>query len=440
MKAFSTLAAGAAALALVGCTVHSTEAPALSGPSGLARALTITAIPDRISQDGASQSSVEVVAIGPDGKPQGGVAVRVDMLSGGVLADFGTLSARTIVTGADGKAHVVYTAPPPPPPTSQTVNTVSIRAVAIGTDALSANPETVNIQLMPLGVILPPASTPTAQFTFSPTPVNFNIPVIFDASTSCGGAISAGVCSSGSAIASYAWTFGDGGTASGKVVSHTYVSSTQPTTSFTVTLTVTNDRGLAASATQQVVVSASPPATGDFVVSPSAPLVGQVVLFNAEAVRPPAGHTLVSYNWNFGDGATGSGVVVSHAYGATGAYTVTLTVIDDVGQRTTLPPTGHTVTVGSTTGIPKANFSFTPASPVAAGTTVTFDASSSTAPNGATIVSYSWNFGDSSALVNGSSSTATHTYTTPGTYTITLTVTDSTGRQSDPATRTIQVQ
>ena len=41
--------------------------------------------------------------------------------------------------------------------------------------------------------------------------------------------------------------------------------------------------------------------------------------------------TIVSYDWDFGDGATGSGVSPAHNYSAAGIYTVTLTVIDNDG-------------------------------------------------------------------------------------------------------------
>lgn len=44
-----------------------------------------------------------------------------------------------------------------------------------------------------------------------------------------------------------------------------------------------------------------------------------------------AGRTIVSWHWDFGDGATGDGATVSHEYASPGLYTVTLTVTDDVG-------------------------------------------------------------------------------------------------------------
>ena len=56
-------------------------------------------------------------------------------------------------------------------------------------------------------------------------------------------------------------------------------------------------------------------------------------------------------------------------------------------------------------------------------------------PEGHTIKGYSWNWGDGTALSTGAS--PSHTYTLPGTYTITLTVTDSWNRAGAPVTRDV---
>src|SRR5258706_11408902 len=233
------------AFALGGCTVHQTEAPGLSGPSGLALTIRVAASPDSISQDGGSQSSIQVTASGPGGKGKAALPLRMDMFVGGVGQDYGTLSARTIVTDSSGVAKVVYTAPPSPTAgifgtcKSLPGNCVDIVATASGLGFETATPESVTIRLVPPGVILPPAGAPTASFTVTPTPVQLNVRSTFDASASVPGL-------GASSITSYAWTFGDGGTASGRTVTNSY--STIGT--FTVSLTVTNDRGLSKTTTQ----------------------------------------------------------------------------------------------------------------------------------------------------------------------------------------------
>ncbi len=433
MKAPFTAAAVAtlACLTLAACTVHQTETPLLTGPSGLALSARMEAIPDSIGLDGGSQSSVRVFANGPDGKPLAGVTFRVDMSVDNVVQDFGALSARSIVTGSDGIARVIYTAPAAPPNGLSGLcnglpgTCVTIIASPTSTNFGTVTSQTVTIRLVPLGVILPPAETPTPAFTITPTPVNFNIPATFDGSTSCGGAVVGGRCTSASAITTYVWDFGDGGTATGRTVSHAFTSSTQSTTVFNVTLTVTNDRGISASTIQQVSVGASPAPSGDWVNSPVAPVVGETVIFNASTVQPAAGHRIVSYNWNFGDGTTGNGVLTTHVFTQArttpDAYRVVLSVVDEAGATTVLP---HALEVGS--GNPTARF--TASVQNAATHTMTFDGSNSTANGSATITQYDWAFGDGT-FASSSSPTVNHSYLIAANYTVTLTVTDSIGRK-----------
>ncbi len=59
------------------------------------------------------------------------------------------------------------------------------------------------------------------------------------------------------------------------------------------------------------------------------PMVG-VVFFDASLSSDFEGY-LVDYQWNFGDGDTGSGETLAHAYDENDEYTVTLTVTDDEG-------------------------------------------------------------------------------------------------------------
>ncbi len=172
--------------------------------------------------------------------------------------------------------------------------------------------------------------------------------------------------------------------------------------------------------------------------SPSSPLVGQQVNFSADSSKAAIGHTITQYSWNWGDGTpASSGLTQTHTFSAVGSYNVILSIADDTGQKAVVT---HPVSIGSTNA-PSANFTFTPGSPVPVGTFVTFDGVSSTAAGGATIVSYQWNFGDSTTAVTSAPVTSVaHKYVLTGSYTVTLTVTDSLNRTSTAATLPIQVQ
>ena len=114
-----TSAAVALGLALVtlpsGCTMKEQETPALTGPSELGTGVSVTVTPDILTQDGGSQSLVTVSAFDSNGKPLRNLSLRSEIMVGGVIADFGSLSARSIVTGTDGRATLVYTRRRRPP-------------------------------------------------------------------------------------------------------------------------------------------------------------------------------------------------------------------------------------------------------------------------------------------------------------------------------------
>jgi PKD repeat protein len=103
--------------------------------------------------------------------------------------------------------------------------------------------------------------------------------------------------------------------------------------SFTVSLTVTNDRGSTDRATAFVTVGAGVRPTALFSFSPSNPEVLQSVFFNAAASTAAAGRTIVAYDWTFGDGGTDEGERVSHRFMVAGTYNVTLTVTDSSGMK-----------------------------------------------------------------------------------------------------------
>jgi PKD repeat protein len=417
---FYRLAGIACVVLATACGVHQTEAPSISGPSTLAQSVSITATPDSLTQNGASQSAVKVLVNGPDGRPLAGRAVHLDMTVGGALVDYGTLSTKSVVTSSDGTATSIYTAPPAPPAgTAQNSGSVSIVATLIGSDAQTQVPVAADIRLVPPGVILPPAGTPTPAFRVSPTSPATNTLVLFDASSSCGGALVNNVCpATADAIASYAWTFGDGSTGTGVSTSHTYTAAL----SYVVTLSVTTTRGAQASVSQTVPVSQTTGPTAAFVFSPGVPAIGQTVQFNADQSKAAVGHSISQFNWNFGDGTSGSGLTTSHVYTVAGAYNVVLSVVDDTGQKAT---TNVSVTIS--TGNPVAALGLIKTG----GLSVQADAGASAASGGASIVNYTFIWGDGSPDTNSTTPTAPHTFPAPiapaltATYTVTVRVTDN---------------
>jgi hypothetical protein len=71
-----------------------------------------------------------------------------------------------------------------------------------------------------------------------------------------------------------------------------------------------------------------------FTFSPGNPLIRQAVTFDSSASYHPVGE-IASYEWNFGDGAKSSGMVVTHTYAMAGDYAVSLTATSDDGVSAT---------------------------------------------------------------------------------------------------------
>ena len=90
------------------------DPPPLSGPSEFGTSVTITASPDAINQDGGSQSLITITTRDSNGNPLRNVSLRTEIFVNGVHTDFGTLSARSVVTDANGRATLIYTAPGAP--------------------------------------------------------------------------------------------------------------------------------------------------------------------------------------------------------------------------------------------------------------------------------------------------------------------------------------
>jgi PKD repeat protein len=151
---------------------------------------------------------------------------------------------------------------------------------------------------------------------------------------------------------------------------------------------------------------------------PMTAVEGASVAFGSNGSSDPDG-SIVSYDWNFGDGTSGAGASVTHAYAA-GTYTVTLTVTDNAGATGSATQT-VTITPASQPQPPVAN----PAGPYTGtvGSPVQFNGSGSSDPDGS-VASYQWSFGDGGTA---STMSPTHAYTAAGTYTVQLSVTDNSG-------------
>ena len=167
-----------------------------------------------------------------------------------------------------------------------------------------------------------------------------------------------------------------------------------------------------------------PPVNEPPVADPNGPYTGTEgvsITFDGSGSYDTDG-SIVSYDWDFGDGNTATGVSPAHAYAQDGTYTVTLTVTDDDGATDTKTTTA---TVADTE--PIAEFSATPTSGLEP-LTVTFT-DASTSYDG--IASWEWDFGDGGASTEQN---PTHEYTEAGTYTVSLTVHEADG-DSDTETK-----
>jgi PKD repeat protein len=161
----------------------------------------------------------------------------------------------------------------------------------------------------------------------------------------------------------------------------------------------------------------NPNLTASFSFSPASPAVGQSVQFTDTSTGAPT-----SWQWDFGDGGTSVSQNPSHAFATAGARTITLTITKNSDSDSA----SLAISVGAAGLI--ASFTYSPALP-APGQSVQFADMSSGGPT-----TWQWTFGDggTSAIQNPS-----HSFTTAGSKTVALTVTNNAA--SDNISRTITV-
>ncbi|MCR9135679.1 MAG: PKD domain-containing protein [Alphaproteobacteria bacterium] len=216
----------------------------------------------------------------------------------------------------------------------------------------------------------------------------------------------------------YLWDFGNGHGDDEPVVRHTYW---EPGT-YSVNLTVKDenetDGGQSVdSLTVEVVPADNRPPVLDFPAELTTTL-HEPVRFDASKANDRDGN-IVSYEWDFGDGAIGTGAVTEHRYDKTGTYRASLVLTDNgiPAPQTTEISFDVQVTNRANT-VPAPNIRAETKAKVRE--PIAFDASETADPDGS-ILSYVWDFGDGH---RASGIETHHIYQFPGRYEVTLTVTD----------------
>ncbi|HEX7019740.1 MAG TPA: PKD domain-containing protein, partial [Gemmatimonadaceae bacterium] len=218
----------------------------------------------------------------------------------------------------------------------------------------------------------------------------------------------------------YAWTFGDGATGTGAAVTHTY----QNPGVFSVELTVRDvEGGTSTASTTATIVHANRPPVAD-AGGPYTGDAAQTITLSASNSSDPDGDAL-TYNWNLGDGTTTTGAVVRRAYATAGTYTATLTVTDSRGASATA---NAQVTVRAINQRPVASVGGPYSGEV--GKAIAFSGSGSSDPDQDPL-DYEWTFGDGGTATGVSPA---HTFTSAGSFTVTLTVSDGRGGSQSAST------
>src|SRR6266568_5328885 len=218
------------------------------------------------------------------------------------------------------------------------------------------------------------------------------------------------------------WNFGDGSSSGpGATATHSYSS----TGTFQVTLTTQDSASPANSATSTKTIAINPaPLPGSLSISISSnlhsPTAGQTVTFSAAVSggSPPYG-----VGWDFGDGGISVGLSTTHVFSNPGTFNVTAAVTDSGTPPHTSAASLFVTVAGGTTppAVLTVHVTINHANPhVGDSVSFTSSVSGGTPPYG-----YVWDFGDS--VGTDTVDNPTYSYSSAGTFTATLSVTDSVG-------------
>jgi PKD repeat protein len=255
---------------------------------------------------------------------------------------------------------------------------------------------------------------PTADFTVAPGPIVApGAQVDFDGSTS--------QTATGGPITDYRWELtGDAqyDDATGSTTSRVYATHGR----YDVGLEVVD--GQVAAFKNMTLIVTDPPVAQLAAPSPASPLTNESTTFDASASSDPDGDPIATYEWDWGnDGTydeTTSTATNSHSFGSAGSTTVAVRVTDSDGATDTA-----SVTFTVRNRPPVA--AFAQPSPAVADRSGTYDAGASADPDG-TIVKYEWDWNhDGSYEDTTTAATIAHTFSSSGSKSVGLRVTDDKG-------------
>lgn len=215
--------------------------------------------------------------------------------------------------------------------------------------------------------------------------------------------------SGGQTITTWNWDFGDGTTLlnGGPNPSHQFsVPAMQTADTFSVKLDVISNNGCANNIVQELIIYEEP--VPDFNVLDVTPCTNNLISF--ENITPGNYGSVISWNWDFGDGNISTDENPTHQFATAGTYNVKLQA--SIPGCTTETNISVDVLEGASVNYNFSNDCLTNA--------ITF----TNQTTGAGITGYQWDFGDG---VNSTLENPQHTYTAPGDYTITLTVDNNIG-------------
>ncbi|MCB1207897.1 MAG: PKD domain-containing protein [Verrucomicrobiales bacterium] len=180
--------------------------------------------------------------------------------------------------------------------------------------------------------------------------------------------------------------------------------------------------------------------------TPNPAACNQTITFDGSTSVDPTGHNIVSYAWDFGDGATAAGMIVTHEYAHFGNYTAKLTITND-NVPALSDSEQHTITVNVGNNAPSAVVG----GPynINEGQLFALDGSASSDPDGTcgdSIVEYTWDLDNDgqyddafgATVVMSLSAQSAAGIAAPGVHTVHLRVIDSLGL-TDTASSTVTV-